>query len=423
MTQNIKPIIIVGSGIIGLSVLYRLLEDIDQKNSTNVAYNIQVITSIDEKVLASNNTTDEVLFDQDIASVYAGAHQRPFPTEYTNGDERLTYQRRESLYTKETFNYFLNKLKKSKQWDYDSFDTSIKLCRGYDLIQSANKAYWSLNDGYNSHNLVNFIKHDQALDDSIVPKSIQENLDMICSYDTYVVNTPRFLRFLYKSCISKSKSLPNTKLTFHFNQKVRFLEDVTTFSSDPRLLIVNCSGKGNIPWNKNDATIESNYVPIRGQTLLISVPNTPVYQKYAENTVTYQNGSKWSFIIHRPLPKAHKDFKKRLYFIIGGTKQYGSYDKNISNDDLTYVLNNAKEIFPNLFVDGEWILERVNVGFRPGSKTGSVVNIEHKASFNKTNYYPVVNCYGFAGYGVECSFGAAGHALSLMRRAFREANL
>lgn len=416
-----RSVVIVGSGIVGLSVLYRLIEEIEAKPSSNIHYNINVVTGIDKKILCQGNNAD-VIFDQEIASVYAGAHQRPFPTDYESGDEKLTYQRRESLYTKETFEYILNKLQHNESWKDITFDTTIKLCRGYDLIKTANESYKKFNDGYNENNLKNFIKNDKSLDESIVPKAIQNKLEMICSYDTYVVNTPRFLRFLYNYCTNKSKKIANIDLAFYFNQKIEYLEDAIDFSPYVKPLIINCTGKGTTPWNK-ESTSRSTYIPIRGQTVLISVPDTDEYQKFAENTVTFQDGSKWSFVINRPLPKTHKNFGKRLYFIIGGTKQSNSYNKNISDEDLNYVLGNAKLIYPNLFKDGEWQLERVNVGFRPGSTVGSVVNLEHKSRLDKKTYYSVVNCYGFAGYGVECSFGAANHVLALINRAFREANL
>ncbi|KAL6935386.1 uncharacterized protein HGUI_00175 [Hanseniaspora guilliermondii] len=416
-----RSVVIVGSGIIGLSVLYRLIEEIESKPLSNIHYSINVVTTIDKELLCHYNTAD-VIFDQEIASVYAGAHQRPFPTEYINGDKKITYQRRESLYTKETFEYILDKLQHNKDWKNFTYDTTIQLCRGYDLIKKASEAYQNFNDGYNESNLKNFIKDDNSLDESIVPKLIQNSLDMICSYDTYVVNTPRFLRFLYNYCCSRSKTISNIDLAFHFNQEIKYLENAVDFSLNVKPLIVNCTGKGTIQWNK-EATLCSTYLPIRGQTLLISVPDNVVYRKFAKNTVTFQDGGKWSFVINRPLPKAHKNFGKKLYFIIGGTKQSNSLDKNISNEDLNYVLNNAKMIYPKLFKDGEWQLERVNVGFRPGSKIGSVVNLEHKARIDKKTYYPVINCYGFAGYGVECSFGAANHVLALINRAFREANL
>lgn len=416
-----RSVVIVGSGIVGLSVLYRLIEEIEAKPSSKTHYKIDVVTGIDKKILSQGKNAD-VIFDQEITSVYAGAHQRPFPTDYENGDEKLTYQRRESLYTKETFKYILNKLQHNQYWRDSSFDTTIRLCRGYDLIKTANEAYQNFNDGYNESNLINLNKNDKSLDEYIVPKVVQNSLDMICSYDTYVVNPPRFLRFLYNYCTNKSENVENIDLTFHFNKKLEYLEDAIDFSPHAKPLIINCTGNGTIPWNK-ESSVENTYIPIRGQTVLISVPDTEEYQKFAENTMTFQDGSKWLFVINRPLPKTHKDVGKRLFFIIGGTKQSNSYNKNISNEDLNYVLANAKIIYPNLFKDGDWQLERVNVGFRPGSTVGSVVNLEHKARLDKKTYFSVVNCYGFAGYGVECSFGAANHVLALINRAFREANL
>lgn len=416
-----RSVVIVGSGIVGLSVLCRLIEEIKAKTASNIHYNINVVTGIDKEILCRGNNAD-VIFDQDIASVYAGAHQRPFPTDYVNGDEKLSYQRRESLYTEETFEYILNKLNHDECWKDSNFDTTIRFCRGYDLIKTSNEAYQNFNDGYNENNLKNFVKNDKNLDESIVPGDVQNSLDMICSYDTYVVNTPRFLRFLYNYCTNKSAKVDNIDLAFYFNQKLEYLEDAINFGSHVKPLIINCTGKGNIPWNE-ESTVKNTYLPIRGQTVLISVPDTDEYQKFAKNTVTFQDGSMWSFVINRSLPKTHINFGKRLYFIIGGTKQSNSYNKNISDEDLSDVLGNAKVVYPNLFKDGEWQLERVNVGFRPGSTVGSVVNIEHKTSLNKRTYYTVVNCYGFAGYGVECSFGAANHVLALINRAFREANL
>ncbi|XBW38278.1 hypothetical protein QEN19_003867 [Hanseniaspora menglaensis] len=421
MAMQEREIVVVGAGVIGLSVAYRLLEDISNTKSGIKYY----ITLISDKGPSTDFNGNK--YSPDYTSFFAGAHQRPFPSDYTN-EEKLTFQRRESIYTSDTFKYFCK-----KKWNLDTAST-IKFVKGYDCITNPSNEYKNFNDGYEQKTLKNFKKYD-TLDPDLIPINEQNKCKMINSYDTYVLNTPIYLSFLLNECVKlANNNLKKICFKHSFNVKIHSLnESITYKQSVDKPVIVNCSGTG-LQWcsNKNDA----DYFPVRGQTLLISVPkpsksenffffsrksgSLSAVSKFETATITHQAGSEWSFVIQRPLPKSHPDFNKKLHFIIGGTKQENSFVQEESQSDTIKLIANGKTIFPKLF-EMDWKIERVNVGLRPGRKGGSDVSLNHKVYEDK--YFPIVNVFGFGGYGVECSMGAAEHALQLIKRGFKESLL
>lgn len=458
MAAKEREVVVVGAGVIGLSSVYRLLEDISTYDNSNIKYYITLLAAKGPDL----NSTD-ISYSPQYTSFFAGAHQRPFPNDYSD-DEKLTFQRRESIYTSDTFSFFA-----ARKWNHDT-ESTIKFTRGYDCIVGPSKEYANFNDGYNNQSLKNFCSNDR-IDPDLVPVSEQAACDMICSYDTYVVNTPVYLTFLLKKCIELSrKAGTNVEFKYDFNVKLHCLRDAiihTQTANKP--LIVNCTGAG-LQWASSKP--DENYFPIRGQTLLISVPKqasagkengskenrskedaskeneskegaskengskesankqaanvesanveTALAAKFETSTITHQKGNTWTFLIQRPLPESHPEYASKLYFIVGGTKQANSTVVTASESDTATLLQNGKQIFPNLFKQ-KWKLERTNVGFRPARKGGSDVSLVHRVWQEEP--FAVVNAIGFAGYGVECSMGAAQHVVSLVKRGFRESLL
>lgn len=68
----------------------------------------------------------------------------------------------------------------------------------------------------------------------------------------------------------------------------------------------------------------------------------------------------------------------------------------------------GRKYFPELFINGQLDIHRINVGFRP-ARTGGVSINKYKAGD-----LVVVNCYGFAGSGMKMSWGGAQRAISLL---------
>ncbi|KAL6927414.1 hypothetical protein ACO0SA_003712 [Hanseniaspora valbyensis] len=438
MSITEREIIIVGAGVIGLSSLYRLLEDINNSSDkNNIKYYINII--------AKNGPSldiNDIKYAPDYTSFFAGAHQRPFPSDYSDND-KLTFQRRESIYTSETFNFFIN-----RGWNLIN-ESTIKFVRGYDCIESPPPEYANFNDGYNNGNLKNFTINDK-IDPDLIPLKEQDKCKMINSYDTYVVNTPLYLSFLFKKCIELSKkSKQKIQFNYNFDINISCLKDAIIFGaqSPNKPVIINCTGRG-LQWETSAP--DKDYCPIRGQTLLISVPkpetsskgsylssffkskenenisNNNIVSKFESATITHQSSpeiGEWTFYIQRPLPKSHPDYNSKLYFIIGGTKNLNSNFEEISEKDTQKLLQNGQRMFPNLFANNDWKLERINVGFRPARKNnkGSEVSLCHKVYNGEP--FAIINAYGFAGYGVECSMGAAAHVISLLKRGFRESLL
>lgn len=411
MAANEREIIIVGAGVIGLSVLYRLLDDI---KNTSTKYYITVISNHGPSLDGMT-----VTYSPHYVSFFAGAHQRPFPSDYKD-DSKLTFQRRESLYTLDTFNFFIQ-----KKWNLKK-ESTIKFVRGYDCLIEPDESYSHFNDGYNSANMKNFVVND-TIDPELIPLEEQANCKLITSYDTYVVNTPLYLSFLLRECCKIAQSSRNIHFKYDFDIKLSSLSEAIIYAQSPnKPLLVNCSGVG-LQWASKNP--DKDYFPIRGQTLLISIPKpqqTSFFSspkplvKFESSTVTHQSGNTWTFVIQRPLPPSHPDFAEKLYFIVGGTKQPLSTSLSVSEFDTATLLKNSQQIYPTLFQKG-WKLERENVGLRPALKGGSRVSLQHYVC--KGEPFACVNAFGFAGYGVETSMGAAFHALSLIKRGFREGML
>ncbi|EIF45994.1 fad dependent oxidoreductase superfamily [Brettanomyces bruxellensis AWRI1499] len=74
------------------------------------------------------------------------------------------------------------------------------------------------------------------------------------------------------------------------------------------------------------------------------------------------------------------------------------------------LIENAKKRFPELLLGSknEFEIRRVNVGFRPARRGGAKVKKSVVAGTT------IIDCYGFAGSGMEMSWGAAEKVVSLL---------
>lgn len=349
-------IVVVGAGVIGLTAALVLKEK---------GYNVIVVA---ESLPDPTQGGDSPYY----TSNKAGAHFRPFPSK-SQSDIR------ESEYTRKTFEFF-KELAKSNP------ESSIRIIRGYDWIDDPTEGYTQLQRHY-TKGMPNF----EVLQTTGLPQGVT----FACSYDTWVLNAPQYLNFLYH------------RLRFHYGikfvrQHLTALRDVYDLLSDlPIAGIINATAVG----LQYDGTFDPLCYPIRGQTLLLRVPETC---QYLHKTITHQNIEKglWTFVIPRPLNGG---------LILGGTKQVRGTDALPIEQDTKDLISRAKIYFPDLFdpadQEGESLdIAKINVGFRPARESGSRVELE--VLEDRKGF--IIHSYGIGGMGFEASYGMALHALQLV---------
>ncbi|SCU97982.1 LAMI_0F12398g1_1 [Lachancea mirantina] len=361
-------VVVVGSGVIGLSVAFELV--------SNAALRPTSLC-----IIGQHFPRDEPV-SHEFTSPWAGAHFRPFP----HRPESYKSDQRESRYTRDTY----RALKHVARYHPES---SVEFMKGVDLLEDPSPEYACEGPGFNADSLDAF----RRLCDSELPKDVKMGFE----YDTFCLNAPVYLTFLQDRV---------RDLCQHFNVKFE-LKRMTLSSLQEAFHIYpqttalfNCSGNGLQLDGKQDPAC----FPIRGQTLLVDVPHDTAY---AHKTVTHQaRDGNWTFVIKRPAPYG----KRSSQYIVGGTKQIGDATVVARESDSNAILQRASVLFPELMVDGQFSVKRVNVGFRPARYGGSRVELE------RTDQGPVVvHCYGFGGMGFETSLGAALDALRVYQKAIR----
>lgn len=345
-----QPVVIVGGGIIGISIAYKLAE-------LNPKIDLTII---------SKDFPESGLLSPHYTSSKAGAHFRPFPS-------KNEYELRDSKFTRGTYNRF-------KKLAVEHPETSIKFITGVDYLEFDNKLYENLSAGYT-----------EVVDDfEVIPKNkLPKGIKFGAKYKTFSVNPHKYMEFMLNSLNIKQ----SIKL---IQRQVYSLKQVSELF--PNSIIVNCTGNGLLFSGDHDA----NCFSIRGQTLSVRPPLHQL-EKFENQTITYQlaNGE-WCFCIPRPLNGG---------IIVGGSKNEENFKDTPDDYETTRLISNASEKFPELFEtkDGKLDILRVNVGFRPARNGG--VRLEREVVNNDV---VIVHCYGFGGCGVEMSWGAAEKAAELI---------
>ncbi|CUM67312.1 uncharacterized protein PRCAT00005005001 [Priceomyces carsonii] len=238
-----RDIIIVGSGVIGLTCALVLAE-----NGKSV------------KVISNHFPGDPL--SSNYTSPWAGAHFRPFPS-------RSLSDEREMQLTRETQTYF-------KRLESEEPESSIRFLDGLEYFEAPDNFYLNLSPGY-SDKMSNFKK--------LPKKNLPHGVAMGTSYSTWVLNAPLYLQYLER------------KLSMKYGVEFVRCELMSlkqVFQTYPNSIVVNATGKG--------LQYSGGYDPkvflIRGQTLLLRVPDDCPYLK---ETVTHQSkDGAWTFVIPRP---------------------------------------------------------------------------------------------------------------------------
>lgn len=359
---------IAGAGVIGLTIACQLLLDIQGKPKPR----LQSLT-----ILARNFPNDEPL-THEYTSPWAGAHFRPFPHRPDSFDCDL----RESAYTRVTYKFF-------QEYARQHPESTIEFMKGYDWLQEPTAEYLKLGPGYTKDSLINL---------EYPSKEAQpEGVKYSCEYITWCLNAPEYLKFLQTQieqlCLRMDIPLEFRRLT------LTSLRDVKKWFPSTTVLF-NATGTG-LGYSGGYDPLS---VPIRGQTVLLNVPN-PDTIRYAHATITHQGkDGLWTFVIKRPAVNGEPQY------ILGGTKQPGDDLIVPRESDTQELLARARILFPDLmFPDNTFDVVRANVGFRPARTGGSRVELESLPE----QELKIVHAYGFGGMGYEVSVGAAQHAIRL----------
>ncbi|KAK4950087.1 hypothetical protein LTR10_011064 [Elasticomyces elasticus] len=157
-------------------------------------------------------------------------------------------------------------------------------------------------------------------------------------------------------------------------------------------VLVNASGNGAAKLADDKLVI-----PIRGQTMLVSVAQHPAAKAEASE-IKIRRGKEYTYIIPR-IADPHTA-------ILGGIEQPGDLTTAVNTSLREDILRRVKEMSQGALddVDVQDDVLKDIVGFRPGRETGYRLEREGK----------VVHAYGFAGTGYRYSFGAAEEVVELV---------
>lgn len=343
-----RNIVVVGSGILGLSSAIKICEELGDQ------YNIYIV---------AEHFPDSYPFEPEFASPWAGAHFRPFPNRSKSDERNFALTR----YTQEYFRYLARECPES----------SIRFVKGVEYLEEPDSFYSNVSRGYREE-MNNF--------ELLPEKSLPLNFKFGCIYDTWVANPLLLLQYLQRRLVYEFDA--------HFIlARLDSLKDALKYVQNSSV-IINCSGRGLQYYGGYD---ESCF-PMRGQTLLIKTPST---HPYNDKTITYvHKHNLWTFCIPRPLHGG---------MIIGGTKQPGDLYRVPKDEDTKALLRRAGNYFPELMKKNEknadyFDIESINVGFRPMREKGLNISVDRHQEVT------VVHAYGAGGMGYELSFGV-GHAV------------
>ncbi|RLV96191.1 D-amino-acid oxidase [Spathaspora sp. JA1] len=356
-------IVIVGAGILGLSTALAISEHL------KISHDITIIAEYGPHNQSLNVSMTNF---PKYTSPWAGAHFRPFPSK--NPQEYS-----EMKLTRLT-------LKKFKQLAVEHPESSIKFVEGIEYLEAPDEFYKKIGDGY-SNDIENFTSFNDKQTGVLGFK-----------YDTWVVNAPLYLQFLYRKLVTEHH-------VRFLNAKLSSLRQVNDYiSNNP--IIINCTGVG----LQYEGGVDPKSYPIRGQTLLI---NPPKGCPYLKKTITYQHADgNWTFVIPRPLDGG---------IILGGTKQVGDSFIGIKQEDTDALLKRGEKYFPELMREKNnkkfFDILKVNVGLRPARVSGLNISTEHYESNH------VINNYGAGGMGYELSYGSGlmvfENLLELLSRTYK----
>jgi len=158
-------------------------------------------------------------------------------------------------------------------------------------------------------------------------------------------------------------------------------------------LVINCSGLG----ARSLGGVEDRAVfPVRGQTMLVQLPNASSAQEFAS---VRESGHPWSI-----LPRGDG------LYLLNGTYDSGNYSKQPSESVAREIWAKCVLLMPTWFQAATFVSHQV--GLRPARTGGVRLELEQPRPGKL-----LLHNYGHGGDGVVLSYGCAVEALQLLSRA------
>ncbi|KAF8445665.1 FAD dependent oxidoreductase [Boletus edulis BED1] len=366
METSQKHLVVLGAGVIGLTVAYLAATDPD------VVFSVTVVA----------RDMPEDMNSQAWTSPFAGANWAPLPAAATD---------------KRVLNWELASF--NKFWDMIPTGLVKKLPSSIYLKQAidTSELWWG-----------NLVRELHELDRSEIPEPYKFGLE----YYTISVNPQEYIPWLKSELLSRGVSFEQ----WHVNS----LEDLRPLVG-PEGVLVNASSLG----SRSIIGVEDTKLyPIRGQTIVVK---SPLIHGFAVGSGTINrrrlNAEEEStYIIPRPGTKYTDTV------ILGGTFQSGNWDTSLDMDIAKRIFERCAELAPSLKNTEVTKILKHQVGLRPAREGGARVEAEAvKFPLNTAhNLVPwdsaeggsmqVVHAYGFGGGGYQASWGAAAEVLALVKK-------
>ncbi|KAJ1822693.1 hypothetical protein LPJ56_000722 [Coemansia sp. RSA 2599] len=351
-----QQIVVVGAGVIGLTVANRL----QSSNEFDVAV---VAENIPDNVASSSMRSTAW------ASPWAGAHWRAWSN---NQDTQLQSME---------FDTYLALLDIAQ----NDPESGISIAPGIDLYEefAGEKPWYAAK-----------VRDSVDIPRENLPAGIKYGLQ----YTTLLINVPRYLVYLKSKFIGAGGRIHRHKLG-HIREAIGF---ASKKPAGTPAIIVNCTGLGS---RELGGVNDMDMYPIRGQTVVVYAPE-------AKRTIT-RIGSQFSYVIPRgdgtaviggtaergcwddrpDVQKTQTILRRTLELepnlLSGGERVWA--DKSIGEK-----VNALKKAVVS-----------INVGFRPAREGGVRLQAQTLCAPDSSEALDVVHCYGHAGYGYQSSIAFA----------------
>ncbi|KAJ2832748.1 hypothetical protein GGI24_001111 [Coemansia furcata] len=355
--MNKQPIVVIGAGVIGLTVANQLQE--------NGKYAVTVVAEhVPDSLPAGTRESSGW------ASPWAGAHWRAWSS---NWDHWLQDT---ELQTYHLMNEIADRVPESGITKAQSMDF-------FDTLPDGERPWY-----------VSKLNDVRELPESELPPGVTYGIE----YQTVLINVPKYLSHLKDKFTSMGGTIEQRALE-HIEEALLFGSVSSNGPNDKMPIVVNCAALGN---RILGGVCDAGMRPVRGQTLIVNAPE-------AKRSIT-RLGSQLGYVIPRGDGTV----------VLGGSTEVGSWDEDENRELTQQILQRTLSLEPALLPSSMRELDAskrvrelqasiisVGVGFRPMREGG--VRLETQEYIDSVSGKPfvAVHCYGHAGFGYQTSLSYA----------------
>ncbi|TDL28092.1 FAD dependent oxidoreductase [Rickenella mellea] len=366
MQKQQKPIVVLGAGVIGLSIAYTLSSEPSNKIS-----------------IVARDMPEHHLDSQGWASPWAGANWSPI-----GGFDERTYKW-ETL----TFN---------KLWDMVPTGLVMHLpSRVYhEDPQALSSIWWK-----------DIVRNFRVLPSEDLPPGVGLGL----AFTTISTKPARYLRWMKTELVSRGVEF--------ISKSVGSIEEAAALGGTDSIVInatglvsSHCAAHSVVGSRSLLGVEDLNVYPIRGQTTIVEAPHVKTCVSVVSNAL-FQSSEEATYIIPRPDGSV----------ILGGTFQSDNWNTSVDHKVVRRIFERCTALQPDLLPSRGTTILSHNVGLRPARKGGPRVEIETIQLPLSSNFVPshgegerqaraltVIHAYGFGPAGYQNSWGVASEVAELV---------